>query len=94
MPQVPEKTWKEVITELHFNSDMVLQIYIPIYDWHYTGEEIKQLLAFYESPMGRKEIRSSGLMELQATARSLRIGKELIERIQEKLRAKGYKSAA
>ena len=94
MPQVPEKTWNEVITELRFNSDMVLQIYMPIYDWHYTGEEIKQLLAFYESPMGRKEIRSSELMELQANARSMRIGKELIERVQEKLRAKGYKSAA
>ena len=94
MPQVPEKTWQEVITELRLNSDMLFQIYVPIYDWHFTGEEIKQLIVLCESPIGRKLIKNSELIELQATNSGVRIGKELIERIQEKLRSKGYKSAA
>src|ERR1044072_1454737 len=32
MPQGPEKTWHEVIGELHLDSNMMLEIFVPIYD--------------------------------------------------------------
>jgi hypothetical protein len=92
MPQVPEKIWQEVIVELRLDAEMVLQIYVPIYDKYYTGEEIKQLIALYESPVGQKMIRNSDLIELEATRRGEGIGQQLIKRIQEKLQSKGYKS--
>ena len=94
MPQVPAQVWQEVIAELRLDSDMVLHVYVPIYDRHYTGEEIKQLIELYESPLGQKMRRSSDLIEFEATRRGESIGKELIKRIQEKLQAKGYKSPA
>lgn len=94
VPQAPQKTIHEVIAELRFDSEMVQQVYIPIYDWHYTSEEIKQLLAFYESPLGQKMGRSSHLIESQAMRRGIGIGEELMKRIQERLRAKGYKVTA
>jgi len=93
MPQVPEKVWRDVIAELHLDSEMVIQIYVPIYDKHYTDEEIKQLIALYESPLGQKMRRSTTLIELEAAHRGETIGRELIKRIQEKLQSKGYKSA-
>jgi hypothetical protein len=91
MPQVPEKIWQEVIAELHLDANKVLQIYVPIYDRHYTNQEIKQLIALYESPLGRKVVRNSDLIELEATRRGEAIGQELIKLIQEKLRSKGYR---
>lgn len=93
VPDVPEKTLKEVIAELRFDSSMVQQIYLPIYDWHYTEDDIKQILAFYASPLGQKVLRSTGPMEAEAKQRGVRIGEEFMKRIQERLRAKGFKVA-
>jgi outer membrane lipoprotein-sorting protein len=93
-PQVTEKVWQEVFTEVRFDADVVLQIYVSTYDWHYSGDEIKQLLNFYESPVGQKLGRSDYLVQFEATRRGFAIGIEMSKRIQEKLKAKGYKSAA
>lgn len=37
-----------------FGESQILEGMIPIYDKHLTGEEVKELIAFYESPLGRK----------------------------------------
>jgi outer membrane lipoprotein-sorting protein len=94
MPQVPEKVWQEVTGELHFNSELLVQIYIPLYDSYYTDDEIKQLITFYESPLGKKVVRSSILIELEADRHGKIVGRELIKRISDKLRAKGYATTA
>jgi hypothetical protein len=90
MPRVPEKIWQEVITELKLNADTMLQIYVPIYDEHYTSDEIKQLITLYESPFGQKIRRNSDLIETGAARRGEMVGRELIKRIEEKLKSKGY----
>ena len=94
LPRVPEKVWQDVVTELHFNAELVLQSYIPIYDNYYTDEEIKQLITFYESPLGKKVLRNTPLVESEATLQGEVIGQELIKRINERLRAKGYNAPA
>lgn len=91
IPQVPEKTWQEVLSETGIDTNMMLEIYVPIYDWHYSGDEIKQLIRLYESPLGLKMVRSAEHIESEATQRVTHRVEELIKRIQEKLRAKGYK---
>ena len=93
-PQVTEKVWQEVFAEVRFDTDAVLEIYLSIYDWHYSHDEIKQLLNLYESPFGQKFSRSEELVQFEATSRGIAIGIELGKRIQERLKAKGYKSAA
>ena len=60
----------------------------------YTGDELKQLIGLYESPLGHKMRRSSDLIELEATHRGESLCQELIRRIQEQLRPKGYKLPA
>jgi len=93
-PHVPEKTIVDVIAELNFDSEMVQRIYVPLYDWHYTGDEIKQLLKFYETPIGERMLRSSTIIEVQAMSRGVSIGQELMKRIEERLKSKGYKVTA
>ncbi len=92
MPQVPEKVWQEVAGELHLDADAVSLLYLPIYNSYYTDDEIKQLITFYESPPGRKALRDAPLIEAEAARQGEAIGRELIKRITEKLRAKGYKA--
>lgn len=92
-PQVPDKVWQDVIEELHIDSELILQSYVRIYDFYYTHDEVRQLLKFYESPLGRKLVRNAVLIELESSAHGQRIGRELIQRVTEKLRAKGYSTA-
>lgn len=93
-PQVTEKAWQEMFTEVRFDADAVLEIYVSVYDWHYTADEIKQLINLYESPLGRKLSKAEDLVQLEATRRGEAIGGEMLKLIQERLKAKGYKSAA
>jgi hypothetical protein len=94
LPQVPEKVWKEVTDELHINSDLLTQLYVPLYDWYYTRDEVKQLITFYGSPLGKKLLRNAILIELEAGQQGKVIGTELVKRINERLRTKGYSAPA
>ena len=48
--------------------------YIPVYDKYYTPDEIKALIAFYESPVGQKslEVQASLSLELMCNSWGLR----------------------
>ncbi len=90
MPQVPEKVWQEVVGEIRLDSETVLRLYLPIYDAYYSADEVKQLISFYETALGRKALRNAPLIEAEATLQGEAVGRELLKRITEKLRAKGY----
>lgn len=94
LPKVPDKVWREVVTEVRLDSDSILRVYVAIYDSHYSHEEVKQLLAFYETPLGRKAARNFLHIENEAVVRGVSIGREMFKLIQEKLRAKGYEVPA
>ena len=42
--------------ESKVNSDGFVALLLPIYDRHFSDEEIKQLVAFYETPIGKKAV--------------------------------------
>ena len=44
-------------------------IYVPLYDKYYTTDEIKALVAFYESPIGQKSLQVQTPMVLEATTK-------------------------
>jgi uncharacterized protein len=94
MPQVPEKIWQEVVSELRLDSETVFLIYLPIYDAYYSGDEVKQLIAFYESALGKKTLRNMPLIEAEAALQGEAVGHELLKKITERLRAKGYNTPA
>ena len=53
MPVYMDKIYKAIFSILNLN-EMVDKIYIPIYAKHYDEDDIKALIAFYESPTGKK----------------------------------------
>jgi len=51
--------------------DLVVQeVYLPLYKENYTHDEVKQLVAFYESPVGKKTIEFSQKIPEQASKKS------------------------
>ncbi|BAZ31439.1 hypothetical protein NIES4074_39120 [Cylindrospermum sp. NIES-4074] len=87
-PQVPQKFWDTFAAEL--KPDEMIDEFIPIYGKYYTNEEIKQLIAFYETPLGKKTIRILPEISRESTAIGLRYGREAGERALKKLEAEGY----
>ena len=54
--EVPEQFWNDFLNALDPNN-FVDQVVIPIYDKHFTHEEIKQLIEFFESDIGKMILR-------------------------------------
>ncbi len=87
-PQVPQKAWDAFISE--FKPDDILNQLIPLYSKYYSNEEIKQIIAFYQTPVGKKTI----MVLPQLTQESITIGQkygiEAASRALQKLQAEGY----
>ncbi len=80
--------WDDFMAEFDVNE--FIEMIIPIYDKHFTHEEIKQLIAFYESPIGKKMIKVQPQLMMDSMAAGEEWGKKLIKRVKEKLHEEGY----
>lgn len=92
LPQVPESLWKEITAELQaeFNSEKLTEMNVPIISKHYTDDEIKQLIAFYQTPLGKKVIAVTPLVAQEGYVVGAERGREAMQRLLQKLRSKGY----
>ena len=85
---VPDNWWEEMkngfdVKELQF-------LVIPIYDKHFTHEEVKALIAFYESPIGRKFALTLPKITQEAYVIGQAYGKRVAEEVMNKLKEDGY----
>ncbi|MFA6451085.1 MAG: DUF2059 domain-containing protein [bacterium] len=55
MPPFMEKIYKTIFNSFDINK-MVEEIYIPLYAKYFDEDDIKAMIAFYESPTGKKFI--------------------------------------
>ena len=82
-PQVPQKFWDDVMKE--FDAKSMIDLVVPIYDKHLTHEDVKGLIVFYQSPLGRK---MSSVMP-QIAQESMQVGQQwgmqIAQRIQKRL---------
>jgi len=51
-PLVPEETWVEVFSAI--DPDEVRGLMAQVYTRHFTREELEELIAFYQSPIGKR----------------------------------------
>jgi hypothetical protein len=92
MPNVPEKVWKEVEVEFRkvFTREMIIEMYAPIYSRHFEPGEVKRLLTFYNSPVGKKLVAETPMIEMEAFLDGMRRGINIGEKIREMLKSRGY----
>lgn len=97
-PDVPDQFWRDFAVEFkrQASPDELMKAILPIYDKHFTHQEIRQLIAFYESPLGRKisttlpEIQRESIEAGQAWGEQL--GDRMHTKLQQRLEEKGYRS--
>ena len=87
-PEVPDEFWDTFTKEIH--SDELIDLVIPIYDKYYTRDEIRDLMLFYQSPVGQKTIKVLPKLSAEAIDAGQEWGKMVADRAMRKLREKGY----
>ncbi|MBV8860152.1 MAG: DUF2059 domain-containing protein [Acidobacteria bacterium] len=72
-----------------FTAERMVEEVIPIYDKYLTAEEVKSLIAFYESPAGRKFVAVMPFIIREGSGAGEKIAGEAIERIYKRYQEAG-----
>lgn len=56
-PRAIEIVREEMLSEFRSRESELTEVYVDIYDRHFTLSEIRELIAFYETPIGVKSLQ-------------------------------------
>lgn len=91
-PDIPESVWQEMLGEAEAQTDgFVAERLVPIYDQYLTYEDIKGLIAFYESPLGAKLLSVMPQMSQESMLAGQAWGREFAETVRQRLTAQDSK---
>jgi|ERR1700710_602471 len=82
-PKVPEEFWDQVMKE--FDSGTMIDLIVPIYDKHLTHDDVRGMLAFYQSPLGQKLISVTPAITQESMQAGQQWGLGIAQRIQKQL---------
>jgi hypothetical protein len=87
-PQVPDAFW--TLFESKMDIDGFVELFIPIYDKYFSHDDIKEMIRFYESPIGRKMLEVTPLLSQESAAVGQAWGQKLGQEIVNELIKQGY----
>lgn len=85
MPGVSDQFWGDFAGEAH--PEALVEDVARIYDKHLTAEEVKAIIAFYETPAGQKLVSMLPAVTQESMVVGQEWGRHLGERIARKLEA-------
>ena len=86
-PELPDEFFHELKTA--FLSDELVELLVPVYDRHFSRDEILQLIEFYEGPVGKKLVEKLPLLQQDAMGVGQRWAQKKGLEITESLRERG-----
>lgn len=88
MPSVPNEFWEEFMKEVDEQS--LINLIIPVYKKYYTPEDVKAIIAFYETPIGKKTIAVLPGITKDSMTAGQAWGLDIGTKVAAKLKEKGY----
>jgi hypothetical protein len=88
MPNVPKEFWEEFQASIDPND--LTELAVPAYEKHLTHADIKELIKFYESPIGKKMITVQPLIVADTMAAGQKWGRAMGMKVAKQLQEKGY----
>jgi len=88
---IPDEFWDEFKKELT-TTDWI-DMFIPVYEKFYSDNEVRELIQFYQSPIGKKVISNTPLIMQESMQIGQVWGQKLGEKLVERIKAKGYLSS-
>jgi hypothetical protein len=86
-PGMPDGMLTELMAEL--KAEDLVESMIPVYSKHFTGADIKQLIAFYQSPFGKKVLREMPQIISESNEVGARWGEGVVQRVATRWRDQG-----
>ena len=87
-PQVPDSLWAEFAESL--DPAELTGLAIPIYDRHFTMEELQALIDFYTTPVGQQVVKKLPLVAQESNAIGQQWGETKALEIMQRLAEQGY----
>jgi uncharacterized protein len=90
-PRVPAVFWDRMLSTARERKDELNDMIAGVYDRHFSTEELRQLLAFYETPLGRKLLASQPSIMQESMVAGQEWGRRIGETVATQLAAEGVK---
>lgn len=88
-PDIPQDFWTVMETEFGATSIRdLIDLLAPIYEKHLTIDDLNQLTAFYQSPVGKKFAQKTPLITQESIQAGQNWGMQLGEKIANKIKEK------
>jgi hypothetical protein len=88
-PKVPEQIWNDFKASVKLD-DMTAML-VPLYDKHFSEDEIRELNAFYLTPLGQKLLKELPAVTQDSMNAGQDWGTRLGDTLMKQLEAKGYR---
>ena len=88
-PELEEEFWATLRAEI--DTQELVRRMIPIYDKHFTQDEIRQLIAFYQTPIGLKLVEKLPAIAQESMETGMEWGQEIALKTVEKIQAQQEK---
>lgn len=91
LPNVPEDFWKSAEEEIMKTIlDDIVNMLAPVYNKHLTQDDLKGIIQFYETPVGKKMAAAQPYIMSDSMKVGQQWGMQIAMKIQGMLKEKGY----
>lgn len=88
--EVPTDFWNLIEKQMVSMYEQIIKAMLPIYQKYLTLDDIKEIIRFYESPVGKKLADSNTKIAMEAMPVAQQIAMENMQKIQAEMKEKGY----
>lgn len=88
--EVPADFWNLIEKQMVAMYEQIIKAMLPIYQKYLTLDDIKEIIRFYESPVGKKLADSNTKIAMEAMPVAQQIAMENMQKIQAEMKEKGY----
>lgn len=86
-PQIPEAFWSEFMKR--FSVEQIEAMVLPVYERHFSAEELQALLNFFETPAGRAFLEKQPAIQQESMEAGQALGEKIGREVAQKLQAEG-----
>jgi hypothetical protein len=87
MPGIPQEFWKKF--KASADIDSFIEMMASVYDKHFSHDDIKNLIKFYESPIGKKLVKATPTLTKDAYNAGQEWGEKLGEAVVKEITKQG-----
>jgi hypothetical protein len=88
IPKAPDVFWEEFLKEV--SADELINMSIPIYQKYYSEDDIQAIVAFYDSPVGKRMVTNQPAVVQEAMQIGQLWGRKIGERALERAKQQNF----